>query len=118
MDGSAADDHRRFPGALVEHFDCGFAPPSDEPQRALCGRPAAGAYEGFGRGKPVAHRLTPRDITPDGGLAAAGWCGGQPRRRALDLAIAATAGVHGVPLLTYNTKDFQILAGEIDVPAP
>jgi predicted nucleic acid-binding protein len=44
--------------------------------------------------------------------------GGQPRRRAFDLAIAATANVHGVPLLTYNTKDFQILAEEIDVRTP
>lgn len=44
--------------------------------------------------------------------------GGQPRRRALDLAIAATASVHGVPLLTYNAKDFQIIAGEIDVRTP
>jgi predicted nucleic acid-binding protein len=44
--------------------------------------------------------------------------GGQPRRRALDLAIAATASVHGVPLLTYNVKDFQIIADEIDVRAP
>jgi predicted nucleic acid-binding protein len=30
--------------------------------------------------------------------------GGAPRRRAMDLAIAATANVHGVPLLTYNTR--------------
>jgi predicted nucleic acid-binding protein len=44
--------------------------------------------------------------------------GGQPRRRALDLAIAATANVHGVPLLTYNTKDFQIIADMLDVRAP
>jgi hypothetical protein len=44
--------------------------------------------------------------------------GGQPRRRALDLAIAATANVHRVPLLTYNTKDFQILAAEVDVRSP
>ena len=44
--------------------------------------------------------------------------GGQPRRRALDLAIAATANVHGVPLLTYNTKDFQIIADTVDVRAP
>ncbi len=44
--------------------------------------------------------------------------GGQPRRRALDLAIAATASVHRVPLLTYNVKDFQIIAGEIDVRTP
>jgi toxin FitB len=44
--------------------------------------------------------------------------GGQPRRRALDLAIAATANVHGVPLLTYNTKDFQIIADKVDIRAP
>ncbi|HST33475.1 MAG TPA: PIN domain-containing protein [Solirubrobacteraceae bacterium] len=44
--------------------------------------------------------------------------GGHPRRRALDLAIAATASVHGVPLLTYNVKDFQIIADEFDVRAP
>jgi predicted nucleic acid-binding protein len=44
--------------------------------------------------------------------------GGQPRRRALDLAIAATASVHRVPLLTYNIRDFQIIAGEIDVRTP
>lgn len=33
----------------------------------------------------------------------------------MDLAIAATANVHGVPLLTYNVKDFQIIAGEVDL---
>jgi hypothetical protein len=44
--------------------------------------------------------------------------GGHPRRRALDLAIAATASIHGVPLLTYNTKDFQIIADKIDIRVP
>jgi toxin FitB len=39
-------------------------------------------------------------------------------RRLVDLAIAATANVHGVPLLTYNTKDFQIIADKVDVRAP
>ena len=39
--------------------------------------------------------------------------GGSPRRRAMDLAIAATANVHGVPLLTYSAKDFQIIADKI-----
>jgi toxin FitB len=43
--------------------------------------------------------------------------GGQPRRRAFDLAIAATANVHGVPLLTLNAKDFQIVADLVDVRA-
>jgi predicted nucleic acid-binding protein len=41
--------------------------------------------------------------------------GGAPRRRALDLAIAATANVHGVPLLTYNMKDFQIIGDEVEL---
>jgi toxin FitB len=50
--------------------------------------------------------------------AAVALRGGQPRRRALDLAIAATANVHGVPLLTYNTKDFQIIGDLVDARAP
>jgi toxin FitB len=44
--------------------------------------------------------------------------GGRPRRRAMDLAIAATANVHGVPLLTHNGGDFQIIADLVDVRAP
>lgn len=44
--------------------------------------------------------------------------GGQPRRRALDLAIAATASVHGVPLLTHNVNDFEIIADKLDIRAP
>jgi toxin FitB len=50
--------------------------------------------------------------------AAVAQRGGQPRRRALDLAIAATANVHAVPLLTYNAKDFQIIEDLIDVRVP
>lgn len=41
--------------------------------------------------------------------------GGQPRRRAIDLAIAATANVNGVPLLTLDAADFAILDGIVDV---
>jgi toxin FitB len=44
--------------------------------------------------------------------------GGQPRRRALDLAIAATANVHNVPLLTYNAKDFSIVKDLVDIRTP
>jgi toxin FitB len=43
--------------------------------------------------------------------------GGQPRRRALDLAIAATANVHGVPLLTDDVTDFQLIDDLVDVRA-
>jgi predicted nucleic acid-binding protein len=50
--------------------------------------------------------------------AAVSQRGGQPRRRAFDLAIAATANVHGVPLLTYNVKDFQILEDLVEVREP
>jgi predicted nucleic acid-binding protein len=44
--------------------------------------------------------------------------GGQPRRRALDLAIAATANMHHVPLLTLNGADFKIVDDLLDVRAP
>jgi predicted nucleic acid-binding protein len=44
--------------------------------------------------------------------------GGQPRRRAVDLAIAATANVTGVPLLTHNTADFRIIDDLVDVRRP
>ena len=44
--------------------------------------------------------------------------GGQPRRRAMDLAIAATANVHNVPLVTHNAADFQIIENLVDVRAP
>jgi toxin FitB len=44
--------------------------------------------------------------------------GGQPRRRALDLAIAATANVHDVPLLTYNASDLQLIDDLVDVRSP
>jgi predicted nucleic acid-binding protein len=44
--------------------------------------------------------------------------GGRPRRRAMDLAIAATANVAGVPLLTRNVADFAIVDDLVDVEAP
>ena len=43
--------------------------------------------------------------------------GGRPRRRAVDLAIAATANAHGVPLLTHNVRDFKIIGDLVDVRA-
>jgi predicted nucleic acid-binding protein len=41
--------------------------------------------------------------------------GGQPRRRAIDLAIAATANVQGVPLLTANARDFSLIEDLVEV---
>jgi predicted nucleic acid-binding protein len=41
--------------------------------------------------------------------------GGQPRRRAMDLVIAATANAHGVPLLTANPDDLAIVSDLVNV---
>lgn len=41
--------------------------------------------------------------------------GGSARRRAIDLAIAATAIVHNVPLLTHNAGDFVIIGEAVEV---
>jgi toxin FitB len=44
--------------------------------------------------------------------------GGNPRRRALDLLIAATASVHNVPLLTKNAHDFGLIADLVEAREP
>lgn len=44
--------------------------------------------------------------------------GGQPRHRTIDLAIAATANVHGVALLTHNLGDFLIIDDLVNVRSP
>lgn len=43
--------------------------------------------------------------------------GGRPRRRAIDLAIAATASVHDVALLTADTADFAIIDDLVKIQA-
>lgn len=50
--------------------------------------------------------------------AAVAQRGGQPRRRQLDLAIAATAVVAQVPLLTLNLADFRIINDLVDARLP
>ena len=50
--------------------------------------------------------------------AAVAQRGGQPRRRQLDLAIAATAAVQKVPLLSFNLADFQIIDDLVEVRLP
>lgn len=50
--------------------------------------------------------------------AAVAQRGGKPRRRQIDLAIAATANAEGVPLLTYNVADFEIIKDLVDVRSP
>jgi predicted nucleic acid-binding protein len=44
--------------------------------------------------------------------------GGRPRRRPMDLAIAATANVAGVPLVTLNPADVALIADLVDVRTP
>ena len=44
--------------------------------------------------------------------------GGQPRRRTVDLVIAATANVHGVPLLTADIDDLAIIDDLVTVRTP
>jgi predicted nucleic acid-binding protein len=50
--------------------------------------------------------------------AAVAHRGGRPRRRAFDLAIAATANVLGVPLLTHDFRDFRLIEDLVDVRRP
>ncbi|MBO0788524.1 MAG: VapC toxin family PIN domain ribonuclease [Actinobacteria bacterium] len=50
--------------------------------------------------------------------AAVAQRGGRPRRRQVDLAIAATAAVEKVPLLTHNVADFQIVEDLVEVRRP
>jgi predicted nucleic acid-binding protein len=44
--------------------------------------------------------------------------GGAPPRRTIDLATAATANVHGVPLLTHDLADLQVIGDLVDVRRP
>jgi toxin FitB len=44
--------------------------------------------------------------------------GGNPRRRQIDLAIAATAIVEQVPLLTHDLVDFEVVKDLVDVRRP
>lgn len=50
--------------------------------------------------------------------AAVATRGGQPRRRQIDLAIAATAATERVPLLTHNVTDFQMIDDLVEVRRP
>jgi predicted nucleic acid-binding protein len=50
--------------------------------------------------------------------AAVSQRGGKPRRRAVDLAIAATANVAGVPLVTHNGADFKLIDDLVAVQSP
>ncbi|HEY0279570.1 MAG TPA: hypothetical protein VGC32_14995 [Solirubrobacterales bacterium] len=44
--------------------------------------------------------------------------GGKARRRSFDLAIAATAKVHGVPLLIFDAVDFKLIEDLVEIRSP
>ena len=44
--------------------------------------------------------------------------GGQPGRRSVDLAIAVTANVHGVELLTHDTADLALISDLVWIREP
>ncbi len=94
------------------HFGVGVAKDADERARRI---QRLGAVEATFDALPV-NAAVAREW---GKLAAAVTArGGQPRRRAIDLVIAATATVHGVTLLTGNLGDFEIIADLVDAQAP
>jgi predicted nucleic acid-binding protein len=94
------------------HF--GVLVASDDDERALRTQ-RLGAVEAAFQPLPI----TAEVAREWGRLAAAVQTrGGQPRRRAVDLAIAATANTHGVVLLTHNMSDFAIIDDLTDVHSP
>ena len=62
----------------------------------------------------------PREVARAWGRLAAAVAqrGGKPRRRQLDIAIAATATVEQVPLLTHNLADVRIIDDLVDARLP
>jgi hypothetical protein len=92
-------------GVLVAH---------DDDERALRTQ-RLGAIEAAFQPLPV----TAEVAREWGRLAAAVQArGGRPRRRALDLVIAATANTHGVALLTHDVSDFALIGDLTDVREP
>lgn len=100
--------------ASIAELHFGVLIAADEDERALRTQ-RLGAIESTFDPLPVTAEIA-REW---GRLAAAvSTRGGQPRKRAIDLAIAATANVHKVPLLTENTGDFRIIGDLVDARAP
>jgi predicted nucleic acid-binding protein len=100
--------------ASIAELHFGVLVAADEDERALRMQ-RLGAIESTFDPLPISTEIA-REW---GRLAAAvSMRGGQPRRRAVDLAIAATASVHGVPLLTENVADFNLVSDLVDARAP
>ena len=91
---------------------------------ALVGRDPEERARRVGRLAAVEAAFDPLPVTAEvartwGRLAAAvAQRGGKPRRRQIDLAIAATALSENVPLLTYDLADLAIIEDLLDVRAP
>lgn len=94
------------------HFGVLLAP--DDQERARRVDRLAAVEAGF---DPIV--VTPEVARAWGRLAAAvRQRGGQPRRRQMDLAIAATASVEAVPLLTHNLADFALIDDLVEARRP
>lgn len=113
-DDSPSDVEAAISVAPVAELHFGVLIAADDDERALRTQ-RLGAVESTFEALPITSEVA-REW---GRLAAAVRNrGDQPRRRAMDLAIAATANAHGVPLLTHNRGDFQIIADLTDARDP
>lgn len=100
--------------ASIAELHFGVLVASDDDERALRTQ-RLGAIESAVDPLPI----TVETAREWGRLAAAvSTRGGRPRKRTMDLAIAATANVHQVPLLTENIGDFQIISDLVDARSP
>lgn len=108
-----ADFEGAISAASLAELHFGILVATDPDERALRAQRLGvieATFEPFPLDAPVAREW--------GRLAAAvAERGGQPRRRAIDLAIAATANVHGVPLLTADTADLAIIEDLVAIQA-
>jgi toxin FitB len=113
-DSAPLDIEAAISVASLAELHFGVLVASDDDERAVRTQ-RLGAIEAAFEPLPI----SPEVAREWGRLAAAVMTrGGQPRRRAVDLAIAATANTHGVPLLTHDTRDFAIISELVDLRAP
>jgi predicted nucleic acid-binding protein len=113
-DEPPADVEAAISVASVASLHFGVLVAADDDERALRTQ-RLGAIESTFDPLPIT-----ADVAREWGRLAAAVSnrGGQPRRRAIDLAIAATANVQGVPLLTHDPSDFEIISDLTDARSP
>jgi predicted nucleic acid-binding protein len=109
-DAPPADVEAAISVASIAELHFGVLVAEDDDERALRTQ-RLGAIESAFEPLPIT-----AEIAREWGRLAAAVCnrGGQPRRRAIDLAIAATANVHDVPLLTNDANDFELIGDLTD----